>query len=83
MGEKNSVYTENLDAPSYQALYEECWELVSVLFKRREEEEKRKKAIEHNEKELRKKLKGFRKMNEDRKAGSIPEVEDPKEDWLK
>jgi hypothetical protein len=40
--EKTSVYNEQLDSASYAALYEECWELLQVLFARRAEEVKRK-----------------------------------------
>ena len=41
LAEKKSVYAEQLDAASFQALYEECWDLLQLIFKKKEDEEKR------------------------------------------
>ena len=41
LAEKKSVYAEQLDSASFQALYEECWDLLQIIFKRKEDEVKR------------------------------------------
>ena len=57
--EKKAVYSEKLDEPSYQALYEECWELLQVLFKAQEENDKKKKTMDIQHKKLRERKRGY------------------------
>ena len=52
LAEKKSVYNEKLDAASFQALYEECWDLLQLIFKKKEDEEKRFATLKKAGKEL-------------------------------
>lgn len=70
--EKRSVFSEKLDEPAFAALYEEAWDLVQELFKRKEKEEKHRIVHEMQERRLRHAQATLKKQLQD---GFEPEVD--------
>lgn len=77
--ERKAIYYEQLDNPAFQALYEECWDLLQEIFKRTAEEEKRKDKNRKADRELREvmrildeQLKNGFDESEEQKTGSMP-----------
>lgn len=60
--EKKTILTEDVGKATFRALYDECWDLFTLLLKREEELERRRTGLEKRQKKLVETRKGLRRQ---------------------